>query len=108
MTQYSTSIPPEARNVGTYFMISAMSETEIKRFREVTVHSSSRLITRMPRATSFIFSPYWYPEPFFIRHRKILKSILIVLNFSSFTTFQEDFPPFLETESCQTFALKLL
>ena len=71
ITQYSTSIPPEARNVGTYFMISAMSETEIKRFREVTVHSSSKLITRMPGATSFIFSPYWYPEPFFIRHRKI-------------------------------------
>ena len=41
ITQYSTSIPPETGNVGTYFMISAMSETEIKRFREVTVHSSS-------------------------------------------------------------------
>jgi hypothetical protein len=71
ITQYSTSIPPEARNVGTYFIMAAMSETEIERFREVTLHPSSKLITRLPRATSFIFSPYWYPEPFFVRHRKL-------------------------------------
>jgi len=71
VTQYSTSIPPEVRNVGTYFIMSAMSETEIQRFREVTLHPSSKLITRLPRAMSFIFSPYWYPEPFFVRHRKI-------------------------------------
>ena len=70
ITQYSTSISPEARNVGTYFIMSAMSETEIERFREVTLHPSSKLITRMPRATSFVFSPYWYPEPFFVRHRR--------------------------------------
>jgi len=71
ITQYSTSIPPEARNIGTYFIMAAMSETEIQRFKEVTLHPSSKLITRLPRATSFIFSPYWYPEPFFIRHRKL-------------------------------------
>jgi len=71
ITQYSTSIPPEARNIGTYFIMAAMSETEIQRFREVTLHPSSKLITRLPRASSFIFSPYFYPEPFFIRHRKL-------------------------------------
>ena len=71
ITQYSTSIPPEARNIGTYFIMAAMSETEIQRFKEVTLHPSSKLITRLPRATSFIFSPYFYPEPFFIRHRKL-------------------------------------
>jgi len=72
VTQYSTSIPPEVRNVGTYFIMSAMSETEIQRFKEVTLHPSSKLITRLPRAISFVFSPYWYPEPFFIKHRTIL------------------------------------
>ena len=72
ITQYSTSIPPEIRNVGTYFIMSAMSETEIQRFKEVTLHPSSRLITRLPRAVSFIFSPYWYPEPFFVKHRTVL------------------------------------
>jgi hypothetical protein len=71
VTQYSTSIPPEVRNVGTYFIMSAMSETEIQRFREVTLHPSSKLVTRLPKAVSFIFSPYWYPEPFFARHRRI-------------------------------------
>jgi len=71
VTQYSTSIPPEARNLGTYFIMAAMSETEIARWKEVTLHPSSKLITRLPRATSFIFSPYWYPEPFFVRHRKL-------------------------------------
>jgi len=71
ITQYSTSIPAEIRNVGTYFIMSAMSETEIQRFREVTLHPSSKLITRMPKAVSFIFSPYWYPEPFFVKHRRI-------------------------------------
>ncbi len=74
VTQYSTSIPPEARNLGTYFIMAAMSETEIQRFKEVTLHPSSKLITRLPRATSFIFSPYWYPEPFFVRHRKMTES----------------------------------
>lgn len=71
ITQYSTSITPEARNIGTYFIMAAMSETEIQRFKEVTLHPSSKLITRLSRATSFIFSPYWYPEPFFVRHRKV-------------------------------------
>jgi len=71
ITQYSTSIPPEVRNVGTYFVMSAMSETETERFREVTLHPGSKLITRLPRATSYVFSPYWYPEPFFVRHRKL-------------------------------------
>jgi len=71
ITQYSTSIPPEIRNVGTYFIMAAMSETEIKRFKEVTLHPSSKLITRLPRAYSYVFSPYWYPEPFFIKHRKV-------------------------------------
>jgi hypothetical protein len=72
ITQYSTSIVAEARNIGTYFIMAAMSETEIQRFKEVTLHPSSKLITRLPRACSFIFSPYWYPEPFFVRHRKII------------------------------------
>jgi len=71
VTQYSTSIPPEVRNIGTYFIMSAMSETEIQRFKEVTLHPSSKLITRMSKAVSFVFSPYWYPEPFFVKHRKI-------------------------------------
>jgi hypothetical protein len=71
VTQYSTSIPPEVRNVGTYFIMSAMSETEIQRFKEVTLHPSSKLITRLSKAVSFVFSPYWYPEPFFVRHREI-------------------------------------
>jgi hypothetical protein len=71
ITQYSTSIPPEVRNVGTYFVMGTMSETEIERFKEVTLHPGSKLITRLPRATSYVFSPYWYPEPFFIRHRKL-------------------------------------
>jgi len=72
ITQYSTSIHPEVRNVGTYFVMGAMSETEIQRFKEVTLHPSSKLITRLPRACSFIFSPYWYPEPFFVKHRKLV------------------------------------
>ncbi len=71
VTQYSTSIPSEARNVGTYFIMAAMSEREVQRFRYVTLHPSSKLITRLPRAYSFVFSPYWYPEPFFVRHRKM-------------------------------------
>jgi len=69
VTQYSTSLPPEARNVGTYFILSSMTEVEMERFREVTLHPSSSLISRLPRATSFLFSPYFYPEPFFVRHR---------------------------------------
>jgi len=71
ITQYSTSIQAESRNVGTYFIMAAMSETEIERFKEVTLHPGARLITRLPRATSFIFSPYWYPEPFFVKHRRL-------------------------------------
>jgi hypothetical protein len=71
ITQYSTSIAAEARNVGTYFIMAAMSENEIERFKEVTLHPGSKLITRMPRATCYVFSPYWYPEPFFIRIRKV-------------------------------------
>jgi len=71
ITQYSTSIKSEIRNVGTYFIMAAMSEREVQRFKDVTLHPSSKLITRLPRAYSFVFSPYWYPEPFFIRHRKI-------------------------------------
>jgi DNA helicase HerA-like ATPase len=71
ITQYSTSIPAEARNVGTYFVMAAMSENEIERFKEVTLHPGSKLITRMPRATCYMFSPYWYPEPFFVRIRKV-------------------------------------
>ena len=71
ITQYSTSIPSEARNVGTYFIMAAMSKREVQRFKDVTLHPSSKLITRLPRAYSFIFSPYFYPEPFFIKHRKI-------------------------------------
>jgi hypothetical protein len=71
ITQYSTSIPAEARNVGTYFIMAAMSENEIERFKEVTLHPGSKLITRMPRATCYLFSPYWYPEPFFVRIRKL-------------------------------------
>jgi hypothetical protein len=51
--------------------MSAMSETEIQRFKEITLHPSSKLITRLPRAVSYVFSPCWYPEPFFIKHRKI-------------------------------------
>ncbi len=71
ITQYSTSIQAESRNVGTYFIMAAMSETEIERFKEVTLHPGSKLITRLPRAMSFVFSPYFYPEPFFIRNRTI-------------------------------------
>jgi hypothetical protein len=67
ITQYSTSIPAEARNVGTYFIMAAMSENEIERFKEVTLHPGSKLITRMPRATCYIFSPYWYGDPFFFK-----------------------------------------
>jgi len=71
ITQYSTSIPAEARNVGTYFIMAAMSENEIERFKEVTLHPGSKLITRIPRACTYVFSPYWYPEPFFIRNRTL-------------------------------------
>ena len=73
ITQYSTSIPAEARNVGTYFIMAAMSENEIERFKEVTLHPGSKLITRMPRATCYLFSPYWYPEPFFVRIRTLTR-----------------------------------
>ena len=75
ITQYSTSIPPELRNVGTYFIMSVMSERELQRFKDITVHPSAKLLTRLPRAMSMIFSPYWYPEPFFIRHRMLESSL---------------------------------
>lgn len=71
ITQYSTSLPAEARNVGSVFILSEMAETELQRFREVTLHPSAKLISRLPRATSYVFSPYMYPEPFFIRHRRL-------------------------------------
>lgn len=71
ITQYSTSIPSEARNLGTYFIMAAMSDREVQRFKDVTLHPSSKLITRLPRAFSFVFSPYWYSEPFFVRHIKL-------------------------------------
>ncbi len=71
ITQYSTSLPPEVRNVGSYFILSSMTEVEQQRFREVTLHPSSNLISRLPRATSFVFSPYWSGEPFFIRHKSV-------------------------------------
>ena len=73
ITQYSTSIPSEVRNVGTYFIMGAMSEREIQRFKEVTLHASSRLISRLPKAMSFVYSPFWHPEPFFVRHKKIVQ-----------------------------------
>lgn len=69
ITQYSTSVPPIARNLGTIFIMAAMSDTEIERFREVTLHPSAKLITRLPKGMSFVFSPAWYPEPFFVAHR---------------------------------------
>ena len=68
ITQYSTSIPPEIRNVGTYFIMSAMSETEIQRFKEVMLHPAAKLITRLPKATSLVYSPHWHPEPFIVKH----------------------------------------
>jgi len=71
ITQYSTSLPPEVRNVGTYFILSNMTEVEMQRFREITLHPSSGLISRLPRGASFLFSPYFYPEPIFVRHRLI-------------------------------------
>lgn len=71
ITQYSTSVPAEARNVGSYFILASMSENEIERFREVTLHPGSKLITRIPRACAYLFSPHYYPDPFFIRIRKV-------------------------------------
>jgi len=70
-TQYSTSLPPEARNVGTYWILSSMTEVEMERFKEVTLHPSSKLITRLPRSASLLFSPYFYPEPIFVWHKRI-------------------------------------
>jgi hypothetical protein len=71
MTQYSTSPPPEARNVGRYWILSSMTEVEMERFKEVTLHPSSNLITRLPRSASLLFSPYFYPEPVFVWHKRI-------------------------------------
>jgi hypothetical protein len=70
-TQYSTSLPPEARNVGSYWILSSMTEVEMERFKEVTLHPSSKLITRLPRSASMLFSPYFYPEPVFVWHKRI-------------------------------------
>ena len=47
------------------FMMAAMSETEMDRFREVTLHPA-KLISRLPKGMSFVFSPACYPEPFFV------------------------------------------
>jgi hypothetical protein len=69
-TQYSTSLPPEARNVGTYWILSSMTEVETERFKEVTLHPSSKLVTRLPRSASLLFSPYFYPEPIFVWHKR--------------------------------------
>ena len=63
--------PPEARNIGSYFIIDAMSETQIQSFKEATLHLGPELITRLPRVTSFVFSLYWHPEPFFMKHRAL-------------------------------------
>ncbi|MFQ5872923.1 MAG: hypothetical protein ACE5JL_03870 [Dehalococcoidia bacterium] len=71
ITQYATSIPPVARNLGTAFIMAAMSVTEIERLREVTLHPSAKLIPRLPKGMSFLFSPAWYPEPFFTLHRRV-------------------------------------
>lgn len=71
ITQYATSVPPIARNLGTAFIMVAMSETEMERFREVTLHPSAKLIPRLPKGMSFVFSPAWYPEPFFVGHRHV-------------------------------------
>lgn len=69
ITQYATSIPPIARNLGTAFIMAAMSETEIERFKEVTLHPSARLISRLPKGFSLAFCPAWHPEPLFLQHR---------------------------------------
>jgi hypothetical protein len=69
-TQYSTSLPPEARNVGSYWILSSMTEVEMERFKEVTLHPSSKLITRLPRSASMLFSPYFYGEPVFVWHKR--------------------------------------
>lgn len=50
-----------------------MSETEMERFREVTLHPSAKLIPRLPKGMSFVFSPAWYPEPFFVMHRQVTR-----------------------------------
>jgi len=42
ITHYSTSIPPEARNLRTYFILSGMVETQVERFKEVTPHPDSK------------------------------------------------------------------
>ena len=51
-------IPSEARNLGTYFILAAMTEREVQRFKDVTLHPSSKLTTRLPRAYGFVFSPH--------------------------------------------------
>lgn len=70
ITQYSTSLPSIARNLGTIFVMGSASENELERFREVTLHPSAKLIPRLPKGMSFVFSPAWYPEPFFMQHRQ--------------------------------------
>ncbi|MBS7626982.1 hypothetical protein KEJ51_08145 [Candidatus Bathyarchaeota archaeon] len=68
ITQYSTSIP---QRLGTSELYARCYERNRDSKVYVTLHPSSRLITRLPKVFSFIFSPYWYSDPFFIRHRKI-------------------------------------
>jgi DNA helicase HerA-like ATPase len=53
ITQYSTSLSPEARNVGTYFILSSMTEVEMERFREVTLHQVLRLSPDCPVRPAF-------------------------------------------------------
>lgn len=75
ITQYATSIPPIARNLGTAFIMAAMSDTEMERFREVTLHPSAKLIPRLPKGMSMLFSPAWYPEPLYLKHLVIDASL---------------------------------
>lgn len=53
ITQYSTSIPAEARNLGIYFIMAAMGKAEIERFKKVKL--ASKLKTNNKIAQSFLF-----------------------------------------------------
>jgi hypothetical protein len=55
ITQYSTSIPPEARNLGTYFIMAAMNETEIERFKEVTLHPGFKADNNASKSNKLYF-----------------------------------------------------
>ena len=61
---------PIARNLGTVFIMAAMVRRRLD-FKEVTLHPSAKLITRLPKGKSFVFSPGWYLELFYVRHRHI-------------------------------------